>query len=176
MTKRKDPSIGRRLTVHTVETLLAKTEEVGDCREWTGYMGNNVPMANHEGRFLAVRRVMLMLSGVPEERIGYACCKHGNQRCVNPDHIVNRSQSQHSKLHGKRPARNEIVRLTKMQEYGRAHRAKLTIEQVRDIRSGTDSGSAAARRHGVSRQTVERIRLGVAWRDLASPFAGLGAR
>ena len=176
MTKRKDPSIGRRLTVHTVETLLAKTEEVGDCREWTGYMGNNVPMANHEGRFLAVRRVMLMLSGVPEEKIGYACCKHGNQRCVNPDHIVNRSQSQHSKLNGKRGAKNEIVRVTKMMAYGRTHRAKLTLEQAREIRVSTESGPVAAKRHGVSRQTIDRIRLGISWRDLGSPFAGLGAR
>ena len=68
------------------------------------------------------------------------------------------------------------ARIAKLAAYGRAHRAKLTLDQARTIRMSDESGTVLAERYSVSRQTVNRIKAGTAWREVSTPFAGLGAR
>lgn len=179
MTKRKVPGVDSRKTkpiaVQTVETLLSKTMEEGECMVWTGYIGNYVPQISHAGKVVAVRRLLLELGGRTVKATEYAIASCGNTSCVNPDHIILRTASQHGKAMTKF-ARNEHARSAKLSTIARATRAKLDIDQARAIRSSDETGPVLAERYGVNRSVIARIRRNVVWKDYSSPFVGLGAR
>lgn len=166
----------RKLTTHTIDTLMARTTEVGDCMEWQGYSTNNVPQVFHDGKIYAVRRLILLLSGKVLKPGDHASCRCGNRLCVKPEHIVHRNRTQHASAMGKSPVRKELQRSAKLADFAREHRAKLTMEIAREIRCSSESGQVLADRFGVHRSLVSRIRRGQMWRDFSSPFAGLGAR
>ena len=175
MTKRKNPEVGRPRVVQTVELLRARCNEVGECLEWTGYMTNNVPQVTHMGHMVPVRRLMLELSGRPVRDGAFVGCDCGNKSCVNPEHAVIRTPTQHLQKMANIGAYNEAARLAKLMMHARK-RSKLTVDAVRDIRLSSDSSNEVAKQYGVSRQTISRIRSGDAWKETSSPFAGLGAR
>lgn len=160
---------------HTLQTLLARCEPVGDCQEWQMYMGSGrVPQVRHDGRLRAVRRVMLDLAGRtvrPGHYVG-TCC--GNARCVEPGHIRVHTPKQHSRLGV--PQRNAQLVSARIAAARRAQASVLTIECVRAIRASDEPATAVATRYGVTPGAISRIRLGQRWRETASPFAGLGAR
>lgn len=179
MTKRKVPGVDSRKTkpiaVQTIESMLARTEEDGECLVWTGYIGNNVPQVSHGGKVVAVRRLLLELHGrvlKPGDHASPSCC---NPSCVNPEHIVQRTAAQHSKVMHKAP-RNQLTRGSKIATFARATRSKLDIDKARAIRSSDESGPVLAERYGVNKSVIARIRNNIAWKDYSSPFAGLGAR
>ncbi len=171
-------STGKRRTrgvaVQTMETLLARTVEVGECREWQGYVGNGVPQVSHQGKVVAVRRLMLELQGRTLRPGDHAGCSCGNSLCVQ--HIVQRTHAQHARAMSKSPARSELARAAKLAQHARAHRAKITMEIAREIRCSPDSGPVLAARYGIDKGLVSRIRRNEAWREFSSPFAGLGSR
>lgn len=178
MTKPKDPgSDGRKnrpLAVQTMESLIARTDEEGDCLIWKGYIGNGVPQVSHHGKVIAVRRLMLELQG-RVLRIGdHAASKCRNPSCVNPEHISHRNKFQHSAAMHSAP-RNEEVRAAKLAAF-RRKTAKLDMEKAREIRCSDESGPVLAARYGVDKALVSRIRRNEAWREFSNPFAGLGAR
>jgi hypothetical protein len=47
-------------------------------------------------------------------------------------------------------------------------RAKLTVEQVLEIRASTEGSSAAGRRYGVSPTTIRNIRIGKLWKEIVN--------
>lgn len=52
--------------------------------------------------------------------------------------------------------------------WGEQHyKSKLTVEQVRLVRSSPESGAALARRFGVTRTTISDIRRGRTWKHIA---------
>jgi hypothetical protein len=75
--------------------------------------------------------------------------------CCNVDHLfLGTHQDNMDDMHAK----------------GRANpisRAKLTPDEVREIRTGTLSAPAAAARYGVTRRTIRDIRVRRTWRDIA---------
>lgn len=175
MTKRKNPSVGRPQAVQTIEKLFARCNEVGECWEWTGYITNNVPHVTHMGEMVPVRKLMLELSGRPVRDGAFAGCGCKNKPCVNPDHAVVRSPLQHMQKMAATPAHNEAARVAKLVMHAR-RRAKLELSDVREIRLSVEPPIELAKQYGVSRQTVSRIQAGTAWREVASPFSGLGTR
>lgn len=162
----------RVITQHTLETLMARTVEVGDCREWLGYSANGVPQVSHAGKMTTVRRLMFELQGKDVEGY-YIAPKCGNSKCVHPAHIIARTIRAHHKFMSKCGDPNGLMRIINLQKAAKARR-KLTDEQVIQIRSDPRPSRAVAAEHGVSKDLVCRIRAGKAHRAVsANPFAGL---
>ena len=65
-----------------------------------------------------------------------------NRRCVNPEHL-------------------EAV--TRAENLRRGSRAKLNIEQVKEIRASSVRSGLLAERYGVSRETIISVRNGTTW-------------
>jgi len=168
--------VKRAFTVHTIESLMEKTIEEGDCRLWTGYIGNNTPQVSHEKKMVMVRRLILKLKGKRVARADHVGTTCGVCGCVEPSHIQQRTRREHSSLMGLSPNRNRLARAAKMAKHARENRAKLSIEIAREIRASDESGPVWAARLGITRGLVSRIRRGQAWREFGgNPFAGLGA-
>lgn len=161
-------------TVYTLETLLKRTIEEGDCLLWTGYHGNETPYVFHDGKLWPVRRLILALSGI-EQKSTFAGCSCGNKSCVAPEHIVQRDKRNQAKVMAKQAntGATKILRIKKMTVTRREKHSKLDIETAREIRASSESAKEAASRVGISKAMVHRIRSGAAWRDGANPFAGL---
>ncbi len=162
----------RGYTVHTIESLMALANEVGECMEWSGYVGNNTPQVFHAGRYIAVRRLILTLRGINLARGDHAGTKCRNPLCIREDHIQHRTHAQHAAVMGRAP-RNDTVRRAKLSTHARAHRAKLTIDQVQEIRASTETGPVLAQRFGVHKSLIGRIRRGEAWVEYRGLFSGL---
>jgi len=161
--------------VYTLPTLLARTEEVGDCLEWQGgYTTNGHPQTKHDGKPWMVRRLVLALSGVsikPGYIVATTC---GNLRCINRDHLVQRSERQHMLRMGALGKQSDHLRSAKIANTKRASaQAKLTEAQVREIRASTGTLRELAERYGVNKSRICGIRLGRMWKDFSNPFAGL---
>src|SRR5687767_8625125 len=83
------------VAVQTMESLLARTVEEGECLIWRGYVANKTPQVAHNGKMVTVRRLMLQLQGKdPKDYCASSC---GDPLCVAPHHIVSRSKSLHLK-------------------------------------------------------------------------------
>lgn len=171
----RKPRIKGVLSAQTIESLMANTDEVGDCNEWKGYFCNGTPMVSHNGQMMSVRRLMLELQGEEVPTGTYAIPKCDNGRCVCSEHTVLETGKKRVKrigaLSAGNPMRNAAVSATRR----RLH-AKLNIEQAREIRGSEDSYSVLAERFGVTKTMVGHIKRGVYWKEHSSPFARLGAR
>jgi len=162
----------RVITQHTLETLMARTVEVGECNEWLGYIANDTPQVSHGGKMMTVRRLMFELQGKAVDGY-YIAPRCGNFRCVNPSHAIARTKKAHHKIMNQNVDPNGMLRIIKLQQVARGRR-KLTDEQVQQIRSDPRPSRAVAAEHGVSKGLVCLIRAGKAHRAVsASPFAGL---
>lgn len=160
---------------HTIDSLRARCEEEGHCWLWTGYFGNGVPMVYSKGRMRSVRLVLLELQGPVRRSAKYFAPTCGNAACVCPDHIAQRHPAEHMAHMGRNVDSRGPARRIKLTAHARATKAKLTIEQAREIRMSTESGPVLAERYGVSRSIVNRIRRGEAWADQQNPFWRLAA-
>lgn len=160
-------------TVHTEESLLARTEEVGHCMEWQGYLEGGNPAVCHQGKMIMVRRLLLNLRGVDIPAGSYVATKCDNPLCVHPDHIKIRTRSQHAAAMSKNVSQNSVVRVRKLMDFARENRAKLSMQQAMEIRASSEPASVLQKRYPVSKSRINRIKNGEAWRDLSSPFAGL---
>lgn len=176
MTKPQAPKKrNTRQMVHTERSILSRTQEVGECMEWKGYVQKGTPVVYHEGKTMMVRRLILELRGVNIPPKSFVVTKCDNPLCVNPDHIMVRTQKQHLVAMNKKADPHDVERLKKLMDFARKNRSKLTIEQVREIRASSESASALQKRYPVSKSRINRIKNGDAWRDMSSPFAGLMA-
>lgn len=162
----------RVITQHTIESLMARTVEVGDCNEWLGYIANDTPQVSHGGKMMTVRRLMHELQGKSADGY-YLSTSCGNPRCVSPEHAIVRTSAAHLKLMNRRVDHGGLLRVIKLQN-GAKWRRKLTDEQVQQIRNDPRPSRAVAAEHGVSKGLVCLIRAGKAHRAIsANPFAGL---
>lgn len=164
-------------TYHTIESLMARTEEVGNCIEWQGYFQNKAPYVQHGDRFLAVRRLIKELLGNNESgklSYGTSC---GNRRCVHPNHIVARNTRQHMQFLTSKTNYNNPIRIAKLQKAAQKRRV-LTDEQVFMAFSDPRSCSAIAKELNVSKELVAKIRRGDSNKTVIAknnPFYGLMA-
>jgi hypothetical protein len=83
--------------------------------------------------------------------------KCDNPSCLNPDHL----------FLGDRALNNKDMREKGRDAHGeRSPWAKLSVEQVRKIRSSKKGHRALGREYGVTHERIRRIRLRVAWRSV----------
>ena len=82
-------------------------------------------------------------------------CHHcDNPSCVNPDHLF-LGTCQDNLQDALQKGRFAIGDLN--------GRSKLTVDQVKELLSSTESGAALAKKWGVNRSTINRIRRGQGW-------------
>jgi hypothetical protein len=146
-------------------------EEVGECLLWTGstQWKCETPVLRWGNSCLNVRRLLALADG--RDVTGLMCTTRcGNVRCVLPSHvlIVTRRELQ------RRVARATCyeARLPALSVAAR-RRAKLTLEQAREIRAAEGRQRDIAKTYGVSQHTVSMIKRGLMWRDWSSPWAQL---
>lgn len=162
-------------TIHTIESLMAWTTEEGDCRLWDKYLCNGSPMVYHDGRLIQVRKLMLMLAGTHVWG-KYIPAKCNNPRCVEMDHITQRTAKQQHVHMAKKVStspsnQSRIIKITKAR---REQVGKITQEQAIEIRMSDESGPVLADRFGITRAMVNRIKRGQSWvQEFGNPFAGL---
>lgn len=158
-----------------LEYLRARSEEVGECWEWTGALqsARGSPVMRYERVAQPVRRVIAIELGmqVKGRMATVRCC---NSLCVNPGHVVvlTRKQLQQrtakvTQLHA------NPTRCRKLAQTAR-RTAKLTEAQVAEIRAleGLTQRQIAAR-YGIAQATVSAIRRGVKWKDYSNPWLQL---
>lgn len=82
------------------------------------------------------------------------CHKCDERLCVNPDHL----------FLGTVADNNRDAKMKKRNARGHHHgKAKLTEQQVHDIRNSTDPGTKLAIRYGVSQAAISNVRTGARW-------------
>ena len=120
------------------------------CWEWTGYYNNRgYGLTSFDGRTWLAHRVAYFLNCFKIPPIVMHKCD--NTKCVNPDHLKGGTQKDNmddmwAKGRGKK---------------GENHcNAKLSDEQVKEIRESKERGYLLAKEYGVSQSCVCNIRSG----------------
>lgn len=148
----------------------------GECWEWQGCMQGSVPMMKHKGNPTNVRRLVLIERQIPMTGFiaTYTC---GNAKCVNPDHTGRSTRAQmNRRIMDDMNTATNTLRIKRIAEVKRKTEAKLSLDDVKQIRSSDDRHEDLAARFGVSKSLIGRIRRGQMWKTFsASPFAGLFA-
>lgn len=164
--------------VHTVESLKAQCEQLGDCLVWQGYVANQTPKVSVFGEGMSpVRKLFAELLGNRKFAKGvyFYASSCGDPLCVAPAHTIRRSRSQQIQAMNKALRNNaaaELIRRVKMSE----GRRRVTAEMIEEIMTSPDTGKDVAIRLGISKSCVSKYRRGE--RGVVSqrnPFAGLMA-
>lgn len=160
---------------HTIESLLERTVEEGDCRLWTGYLCNGVPQVHHQGKMVPVRRLMLALAGKNSTAAAFVACSCGNTSCVEPLHIVQHTEVHHMRKMARASSTGpaKLIRIARLTQTMRANSIIGSIDVAREIAASTESGPVLAARYGVNCTTINNIKRGDSWASGAHPFAGL---
>ena len=164
----------------TLAHIKARTEEVGDCWIWQmGCSTNGYPQMKIQGRCCKmVRRMVVAIDGRPAEPRQPVVATCGEALCVNPAHLKATSTSDAAKRAAKRGVWSGKARGAKIAAARRSQPdVKLDMEKAREIRMSAESGPVLAERYGVTRNRINDIKRGRAWKDYANPYAALmGAR
>ena len=170
--------MARPITTHTVASLHAKCDDVGDCWLWTGYFGNGSPYVSHAGKMVAVRKLMLQLSGKKlRQTVRYFATKCGNADCIHPDHIVARTEAEHMTAMANNVRHQHPVRVAKLQAAARARPVcKLTEAKAQAIRTDARTCAAIAIDMSISKSLVAKVKRNESWRPTSAtlnPWIGL---
>lgn len=114
-----------------------------------------------DGRHVNAHRASLMLHGRDPGAL-CVCHKCDTPSCVNPEHLFVGPQ---------------MANMADMRAKGRAStvravgeacgQAKLTLQQVREIRAGSEPTQSLANRLNVTYQAVRSVRIGRTWKAVA---------
>lgn len=168
---------------------LAQAEEVGDCLEWQGSFScrGATPVVKvydpltkrTDNHAVPKLRWEAKHGPVPEGKLVYrTCC---NNACVLDDHIACGTRKDWAKARKKAGTtkHSEATKVRLTMAARRRARTTTTMEKARAVRSmaaGQMSTSDISAQTGIAECMVAEIRQGRSWREISSPFAGLGAR
>ncbi len=153
-----------------------RCHEVGDCWIWQGCASPGYPLVKINGRgAVLVRRLVCELDGRPPAPRQPVASRCNEKLCCNPAHLFPSSIQAIAKAAAKRGAFSGADRAAKIAATKRAA-GKLTMEKAREIRMRPEPAPVLAPIYGVDKSLINKVRSGKAWRDMSSPFAGLGAR
>ena len=144
------------------ERFWSKVEQTDGCWEWKGSVAGGTGYGCfYDGRAYSTHRYSWELHHGPVPP-GLCVLHHcDNRRCVRPDHLWLGTKAENSRDMATKGREN--VPGYKGEEHGEA---KLTNEQVREIRASTGTGVSLAARFGVSPSLVSLIRRRKAWTHL----------
>jgi len=160
------------VTTWLVPYLQARSDEVGECWEWTGAVQrlSRAPVMRHDGRPQAVRRVIAQTLEMKVEG-RYATARCCNPLCVNPEHVITVTRQQLQQRTAKvTQMHTNPARCRKLAQSAR-RKGKLSEAQVAEIRAidGMKQRDIAAL-YGITQSTVSAIRRGVKWKDYGNPY------
>lgn len=140
---------------------MSRATVIGSCIEWSGTLNHNgYGRTTHNGSTQLAHRVAFFeATGIdPVGQVVMHLCD--NRKCVNPEHLRLGTQTDNAKdMWGKGRA---VVPPRSGENNGRA---VLSWPIVREMRASPLSGSALARKYGVSAAMACRIKRGEAWRE-----------
>jgi hypothetical protein len=131
-----------------------KVDRSGECHNWTGSLAKNgYGYFRINGKTCYAHRVAYeMQSGPTDLHVMHRC---DNRRCVNPAHLSA----------GTRADNMADMTAKRRQAHGpRNGHAKLSVEQVQQIRTACGTHAGIAKSYGVSQATVSMIKSGATWR------------
>lgn len=165
--RKQRPFVERLETVLTSFWSNVARKEPEHCWAWTGRVGQSNRAWQRYGQFAiysdgrtvnfrAHRLAWLLLNGpIPEGMNVLHRCDNTN--CVNPNHLFVGTQKENV----------EDQRTKGRLWYGQRNgRAKLTEQDVLDIRASAESDSELGRKYGVYATTVRDARMGKKWPHL----------
>lgn len=156
------------------QDLLKRTKEDSDCLIWTGSLiHGNAPVFSLDGKKIYVKRQLMALAG---KKIDGLCVIStcGNQLCVNPEHLKLVKRKDVLKATVDRGVLHTPVIRAKITQTKRAA-SKLSQDGVRELRASTEHVPTVANRLGITEAYAYMIRRGRFRKEIASPWAGLGA-
>lgn len=166
----------RQITIQTINSLMERVSIEGSCFEWNGYVyAENNPQVSHNGKMIAVRKLVMLLNErkVPEKAYYKTTC--GNDLCVRIEHIKVVDSKKHMIAMAKNVRHNAPTRIAKLQKVAESRR-KLTDEQVQDIILSDEPSRVLAAEYGVSKATILKVKAHRARRVVSAsvnPFVGL---
>lgn len=126
---------------------------------WAGY--GKIGEGGRGGKILATHRVAFMLANGPIPPGKHVLHRCDYPPCCNPRHLF---------LGNQRTNMDDMVRKNRQRNKGHPGedngRAILTEKEVRAIRTSTLSALELAKRYGVSRDVIYKIRRNVTWKHL----------
>jgi len=137
--------------------LLSEAIPDGDCLLVTAGRSVGIGYRNKyvEGRYWYVHQIAdrMTRGPAPLGTVLRHTCDQPN--CINPEHLLRGTHTD-----------NAIDKYRKRRHsHGEGHyRARLTIEQVREIREATGTYQAIGDRYGISRGGIHNIKSGRSWR------------
>lgn len=183
MTKRKTRALVAPLVTLTpvqierVKALIeTKTVEEGDCLVWTAAATRGTgsrcpqPVGWVDGAVRPMRRLAYVAYGHELFTHWRVCTTCGNDLCLADAHLCRKTHSDSLMGHTKSPATKAKIAAAKQA------RSALNWELVRAIRASDMSNKAIADDLGVHPDTISNVRNHTSWREMCTPFSGLGAR
>lgn len=135
-----------------------KSASQSGCWLWTGASSPRYGIVRHRGRRLTTHRAAWEAINGPIPAGLQICHKCDVPRCVNPDHLFLGTNADNVA---------DMVAKGRSAIHGERHwKAKLTPEQVRQIRADGRSQNALAAAYGVSQFNIHAIKTRKSWRDL----------
>ena len=167
--------MSKQIIYHTLETLHALCDEVGECWEWKRSCNTaKMPQTRHAGKVCGARKLAYTLAGNVVKDNHYVVPRCKNYRCINPECSKQIEKSKFAEQQNKGRAKS-LLTCEKLSIAARK-KAKLTPEAVAEIRNSDKPGRQLAREHGVNLKTIWNATNDRTWQEYRSPWSGLGAR
>jgi len=140
------------------ERFLEKVVKVSSgCHEWIGcLMPNGYGQFHKDGKTAYAHRVAWEIEH-GEEPSEYVLHKCDNRKCVNPEHLFIGSFYDNM---------NDMVEKGRQAHGEKNHHAKLTKEQVLQIRQEIGTNQEIGEKYGVTRSLISMIRSGRIWKNI----------
>lgn len=135
-----------------------------ECWNWTGVVVRGYGQFGHRGKNIGAHRVAWEVSfgfvpgkfgDGPERKLILHSCD--NPACCNPKHLFLGTQADNM---------NDMIRKGRSLRGERHPNAKLTVAQVRKIRSSSTLAKELAKRFGVDKSLIYQVRNRIGWRSL----------
>jgi hypothetical protein len=163
-----------------LEKIYTKAYDDAGCMIWTGSTtASGYGRIVVDGKATTVRRVLaekMLDRALRKNEFAASTCN--DKRCVCAEHVRVVTVSARRAETGAAGGYSSRAKGAKIAQHKRENAAKLQGGQVAAdaIRCDSRPSHEVAPEHGISASMVRRIRQGLSWKPLNSPFAGLGAR
>lgn len=142
------------------DRFFTNVKVVGNCWEWQGCKVLGYGVMYHNKKTIRAHRFSYLIHKGTLDSELFICHTCDNKRCVNPDHLYQGTRFDN--------AQDALQRgLLKCGE--KSHIAKLRKEQVLEILKSKVTLTELARRYGVGKSTIQRIKKRESWKQVYIP-------